>query len=156
MKRQVAMLGAAVLLAGCQAQNPYALFGPNRVPTPGMQAPAPYYPANASAAPATNANSAIGGRTSVSVATPAPGTSSMTMTDAGDKEPIRIVENPAPAARTATSGATRSAGTPADASPSNGAPPATSGKSSRIFRSDPSVAPAAFESAATPGQWKSR
>jgi hypothetical protein len=161
MKPGVALIGAAVMLGGCQAQNPYALFGSQRVPTPGMQTPAPYYPANASAAPAANSTgTAASGRLSVS-ASAAPSQAAVTISDAGDKQPIQIVENPAPAARTANTGATRSAGTPltpAASSPASTAPLApTSGKSSRLIRTDSNVAPASYEQAAAPSTgWRVR
>src|SRR5262245_35698619 len=127
MKRLTVALGVTALLAGCQAQNPYSMFGPNRVPTPGMQAPAPYYPATAGSttAPAAQPTS----RPSISVASPAPSAPAATISDAGDQEPIRIVENPGPAARTATSPAPRSDATtlaPSSAIPATPAPP-TSG-----------------------------
>ena len=154
MVRTWMLLVAATSLVGCQSQNPYAWFGPHRVPTPGQPTPAPYYPATASAATPT--------RTSISAESP-PSAASTTIADAGDKQPIRIVENPAPAARTADAGTTRSAGSnaaPANGSPINlGPPPATNGKSSRAS-SDPGIQRASYEqpaaTTASAGQWKSR
>jgi hypothetical protein len=144
--------GAWVLLAalsGCQTQNPYSMFGPNRVPTPGPQSTVPYYPPMPGAA-------ASGSRPSVSADAPAPIAPTKSLTAAAsDKEAIRIVENPSPAARTATSGATRSAGSSAIPAPAAPATPSNE-KSSRTIRADGNVVPASFESGSAAGQWKSR
>jgi hypothetical protein len=154
MKRAMALALLAVL-TGCQSQNPYSMFGPNRVPTPGTQGQAPYYPATPGAA--------AGGvsRPSISADSSAPPVSSRSLAaDSSDKEPIRIVENPAPAARTATSGATRNSGSSAAPSGGQQAEP-TRDKSSRSGRASETVVPASFESAAVEsasaaGAWKSR
>ena len=148
MSRILGILGLAVAFAGCQAQNPYSVFGPQRVPTPGMQTPAPYYPPTAGAAAAASPPSAgaATGRQSVSADSPPRSLSAPKSTEAGDREPIRIVENPAPAARTAA--APKSAG--------GAAPPPTRDKSSSTHRRDDSIAPAVFEATAETGQWKSR
>ena len=161
MSRVLGMVGIAAALAGCQAQNPYSAFGPNRVPPPGMQSPAPYYPAGATAAPAAapaSAGAATTGRLSVSAKSSAPSSPIASRAQTSGEDAIRIVENPAPAARTAAAGGTRSAGAaPAAAAPSS-SPPAvpTREKSSSIDRKDVEVAQAAYETAAAPGQWKSR
>src|SRR5262245_49421225 len=97
-------MAAWALLAGCQAQHPFAASGPARVPPPGMDSPAPYYPppSGAIAAPPKASPPAMGSRASISAETAPLATSSPGIAaDPADREPIRIVENPAPAARTA-------------------------------------------------------
>lgn len=112
MRRTLAACLAAALLAGCQARNPYAAFGPATIPPPGMQAPAPYYPAAYPAAGAAGTSSAAGSANSAIPAAADPLGSAPPArfaVDASDAQPIRIVENPAPirtaTAPTATSGA---------------------------------------------------
>ncbi len=153
MLRGLACGCLVMALAGCQAQNPYAAFGPHRVPPPGMQTPAPYYPAGGAAPPAAGPAAAAGaksGRVSVSVSQPASAsTAAVSADDVAAQPPIRIVENPAPAAAPRTSN-TAPPAVPASAAPSG------AGKSSQIDRADSRLAPAAYESAATAGQWKAR
>jgi hypothetical protein len=159
MPRLLALVGLLAATAGCQARNPYAAFGPATVPPPGMQAPPPYYPpSGAAAALETPTTSPAEPPLSASVAdaTSPPPRSAFTA-DASDREPIRIVENPQPAARTA-----RGSGSSLVSPPPP--PPATAppGGVSRV-RMDPSVAgasysqdgPALIESPAT-GQWRPR
>jgi len=159
MLRALVLFGV-VALAGCQSQNPYALFGPHRVPTPGIGTPAPYYPANVSAAPgAATPTAGSTGRVSVSAdAAPPLSATTSAAANSADKEQIRIVENPQPAVRTAAS--PRSPGTSGTiATPPSGSalPPSTSGKSSQSTRTDTSVTPAGYEQPApATGQWKAR
>ena len=183
MQRALAGLAAIVVATGCQVQNPYAAFGPATVPPPGMQAPAPYYPpatpANAAPpknGPATGSRASISAESTPLALTPRPGL----VAEASDREPIRIVENPAPVTRTAAA-PTRSAtptgqtpsGSPISTQPSTA--PATTGPSrplgtapapggaSTNYTVDRSVAPASYQTApATPtgsaasGQWRAR
>ena len=176
-------MAAIVVATGCQVQNPYAAFGPATVPPPGMQTPAPYYPPTTPAiaappksGPSTGSRASISAESTPLVATPRPSV----VAEASDREPIRIVENPAPIARTATA-PTRSAA-PGGQSPSGGpistqpstAPVTTapsrpfgtaptSGGASTNYTLDRSVAPASYQTApAAPtgstasGQWRAR
>jgi hypothetical protein len=174
MPLRLAGMAAVVLLTGCQAQNPFAAFGPARVPPPGMDSPAPYYPPTPStiAAPPKTSSPSAGSRASIS-AEPTPlatAASTSIIAEAADKDPIRIVENSSPAARTATAptratDATRSAipttAAPPSASPANspGTLAPSSGASNR-YRLDQSVAPSSYQTPATsdaaPGQWRAR
>jgi hypothetical protein len=107
MKR-VLLLLVILAMGGCQSQNPYAAFGPQRVPAPTTSEALPYYPPTA----ATNAAE----RGSATTAAPSPrmsvsaegGASTAPRgtfaADPADREPIRVVENPA-AARTASAAA---------------------------------------------------
>jgi hypothetical protein len=169
MRRVLLSIFAAAFVAGCQVQDPFAAFGPPRVPSPTTAQTAPYYPPTGSAAkqpPA--AASAPTPRLSVSAESnpPLPTTRSRFVADSADREPIRIVENPSPT-RTA-SAANRN---PAPKNPSAPqqptaqppvpakAPPSgkTTSPQSGNFRTDPAVAPATFiESSAAAGQWRSR
>jgi hypothetical protein len=180
MQSKLAAWVLVALLAGCQARNPYAAFGPATIPAPGMQAPQPYYPATASTAspPPAIGSSAASGPT----AAPLPGTAFVA--DATDNQPIRIVENPA-ALRTATAPATPTGGAPVGSesypaaqpgaerttSPALNrlrgfipAAPATHGTAPATFHADPRVAPAGYqqplsgfsEAPAAAGQWKAR
>jgi len=172
MQRVLFSTLAAALLTGCQVQDPFAAFGPPRVPAPKTAQTAPYYPPTGTAAkqplaPATTSTP----RLSVSAeGNPAPLTSpSRFAAESTDREQIRIVENPS-STRTA-SAATRSP-TPSGvqtppqppSQPSTTPKMPTSGKSSGVFRSDPAVAPAAYkqsspafvEPAAADGQWRAR
>jgi hypothetical protein len=106
MIRAFSMLSAAALLFGCQAQNPFAMFGPATVPAPGAQSPSPYYPTGApqgaiaaSGSTGTTASKlpSVSGEPST-LAAP----SNRFVADPTDKQAIRIVENPAAAARLAT------------------------------------------------------
>ena len=171
MQRTGVVIAASLLLAGCQAQNPFAAFGPARVPPPGMDATAPYYPPSPGtiAAPPSQSSPATGTRASISAPSSPLGSSSPSIVaEPADREPIRIVENPAPAARTAAVPAR----SPAPASGSN-TPPAsppstrpagptapTSGASSS-FRWDQNVTPSSYQTPAAStdasiGQWRPR
>jgi hypothetical protein len=172
MDRVLLSILASGLLAGCQVQDPFAAFGPSRVPAPKTAQSAPYYPPTNSASkqPRVPASTATP-RMSVSAEgnPPPPTTPSRLATDSADREPIRIVENPS-ATRTA-SAPSRSllpSGSQAPAQPPLQSPPSptvpTNGKSSGIFRTDPAVAPASFkqssptfiETAPANGQWRAR
>jgi hypothetical protein len=183
MQRALAGMAVIAVATGCQVQNPYAAFGPATVPPPGMQTPSPYYPPTtpALAAPPKSGPSA-GSRASISAeSTPlALAPRAGIVAEASDREPIRIVENPAPVARTAAA-PSRSA-TPAGQTPSGGPistqpspAPATTppsrpfgtapapGGASTNYTLDRSVAPATFQATpATPagsaasGQWRAR
>src|SRR4029079_17522931 len=102
MTRMILLLFAAALAAGCQTQNPYAAFGPGKVPSPTTSQP-PYYPPAAGPRLPSSASSGASPRLSVSAegATSNPPPSRF-VGEAGDREPIRIVENPATTARTAS------------------------------------------------------
>jgi hypothetical protein len=124
MKR-VLLLWGAIALGGCQVQNPFAAFGPPRVPAPTTAESLPYYPPTATATQRTSpATPAASPRLSVS----AEGNSvaqvprSRFVADPADREPIRIVDNPAAATRTASSAARTAA--PAVSPPVQGAQPA--------------------------------
>src|SRR5438552_2409440 len=97
MERVLLSIFAAALLAGCQVQDPFAAFGPPRVPSPTTAQTAPYYPPNGSAAkqPSAPASTATP-RISVSSEgnPPPPTTRSRFVADSADRDPIRIVENP--------------------------------------------------------------
>jgi hypothetical protein len=164
---------ALVVLAGCQAGNPYAAFGPATIPAPGMQTPAPYYAATATASPPSSAGIA---EPAGSHAYEAP--ASRFMADSSDSQPIRIVENPA-AIRTATAPASASpspnAGpqaAPGSVPPAAAPPirdrlrgfiPASPAMGHPATRLDPRVVPAAYqqpgtfaEPPAAAGLWKAR
>lgn len=195
MRHLLSIIAALAIFSGCQSPNPFAVFGPSTVPPPGVPSPTPYYPQGSSAiASSSGANSAPAGipssppvsgsasvtspRLSVSAAdstsSRAPGTNFVA--DPLDREPIRIVENPAAAARTAAVPQPVSKPTPSNATPSGvlpptnspsgitPAPPGGSFKTSASVRNDPNVAPATFQSPAGPfvespagnGQWRVR
>ena len=108
------MSAMALLAAGCQTQNPFAAVGPATVPAPSTGQTLPYYPPNvtgASPAVPTAANPAVAVPASAPrVSVSAEGTRSAPahsaiVADPADREPIRIVENGAPAARTASANA---------------------------------------------------
>jgi Prokaryotic membrane lipoprotein lipid attachment site len=182
MKRVFALVGALATLAGCQSQNPYAAFGPATVPPPGLQTP-PYYPPSVGAATTSAPGTAAApAATSTRPSVSAEGTLSSTaagsafVADPADREPIRVVENPAPAARTAqqrssTSPAVGPSSAPAGSSPAYNrapgyvpAPSPTSGQGSSNFRPDRTVTPAGYqqtlgplvETPADAGQWRAR
>jgi hypothetical protein len=177
-----ALLVAALALGGCQAQNPYAAFGPAKVPPPGMQM-APYYPPAAPAPPPITSGNSMTTSPRVSI-TAEPGAVTPKVSFAAeptDREPIRIVESAQPATRTAAVPAARnSAPSPSSgATPSGYAPAGTAPNYNRTRGYDPpppsggqsggaqplrSVAPASYEQAArafteTPaasGGWRAR
>jgi hypothetical protein len=124
MPRLLAVVGAIVLLAGCQSQgpNPFAGVGPSTIPPPSGAAPGnlPYYPPAQS--PATTpptitlpgstsfappATSPALSRTNISVspstANPSAGGPVATTfaSDPADRQPIRVVEAPAATTRAA-------------------------------------------------------
>jgi hypothetical protein len=187
MQRLLAIIALMAISVGCQAENPFAFFGPARVPAPGAQSQAPYYPPTGSAStqpigstavpaasPLARSSSAATVRPSVSADnTMSVSSGSSFVTDAGDREPIRIVENPSPAARTATAPAFGNGSAPPGATPSTISPPpqnnnrgyttpSTSGKMSGNSGRDSSVAPASYEQSLAPqmggpsGQWRAR
>jgi hypothetical protein len=209
MGRVVLLLGA-VALAGCQAQNPYAAFGPPRVPAPTTSQSLPYYPPSAGAA-ALQGSGASASAASTRMNVSAEGQPSIQPSRAGlaadpaDREPIRVVENAAGGTRTA-SAAGRATAEPTNNQPTSRPPSGSAGANqstpprqqppgapqlnyaptekspslSRMrgffvaqpaksdgtagFRSDPAVAPAAFQQAAptfveapaAAGQWRAR
>ena len=174
MQRVLLSIFAAALLAGCQVQDPFAAFGPRRVPSPTTAQTAPYYPPSASASKQAPApTTAPSPRISVSAENnpPLPTDRARFVADSADREPIRIVENPS-ATRTA-SAANRLTPSTAPAPSQLPTPPPTqpkvpaSGKSppqSGIFRADPAVVPATYkqaspafnEPASAEGQWRAR
>jgi hypothetical protein len=101
--RVLGSLVAIALLAGCQSQSPFAAFGPPTVPAP-TTSQAPYYPPSATV-PQRGGSSAAATpqRMSVSAEAPAPAPQlrGTILAEAGDREPIRVVENPQASARTA-------------------------------------------------------
>jgi hypothetical protein len=190
MKRVWLLLGAllpwlAVFavcnLAGCQSQSPFAAFGSATVPAPKTTQSAPYYPPNPTASTPTAETRVASPRLSVSaedrsaIAIPR----SKFLADPADREPIRIVDNPSAATRTATS-TNRTA--PATNSPApmalppaintpaattNRLPPppsAGSQKGAMKFRTDTAVTPASYqqpaatfvETPAASSQWRAR
>lgn len=106
MIRAFSMLSAAALLVGCQAQNPFAMFGPATVPAPGAQSPSPYYPTGTPQGPIAASGSTGTAASKLPSVSGEPSTlaapSNRFVTDPADKQAIRIVENPAAAARLAT------------------------------------------------------
>jgi hypothetical protein len=163
-------LGAAAI--GCQAQNPYAAFGPPTIPSPASNQ-LPYYPPGTASA-ATQPTATVS-RPSVSVSGPSTVAPRSPITaEASDREPIRIVENVTPT-RTASAGrpGVSSPGQPSPNPPhapmSSGQPlPKTSPGSNQSGQNhvlDSQVAPATYqqrasggfsEKPATPGQWRAR
>ena len=85
---------AVLMLSGCSLQNPYALFGPSKVPAPASAEVAPYYPAPATAS-AQPPSAPSGSRPSISVSAPASAAALAVSPskNGGDEEPIRIAEN---------------------------------------------------------------
>jgi hypothetical protein len=123
MRRMMGLWLLAALVAGCQARNPYAAFGPATIPAPGMQTPAPYYPAAAAQVPPAEPDDR-------QPSDPRP------LADPADAQPIRIVENPTPIRTTAAPGA---------AAPSqDGVPKAAAGTAAAAGPFDPYVAPAGY------------
>src|SRR5205809_199927 len=92
MERVLLSIFAAALLAGCQVQDPFAAFGPPRVPSPTTAQTAPYYPPTGSASkqpsaqPAAPAKAPPGGKTT-------PPQSGIFRTDAA-VTPAAFVESP--------------------------------------------------------------
>jgi len=96
---------AAAAIAGCQVQDPFAAFGPPRVPAPKTAQSTPYYPTTADATKASAAPPpASSPRVSVSAddKKQMPAASTRIASDPADRQPIRIVENPSAGTRTAT------------------------------------------------------
>jgi hypothetical protein len=166
--RVATLICAIVLATGCQVQNPLAAFSP-RIASP-TTSQAPYYPPSATAPQPARAAVSASPRLSVSAETnAAPPPSSRTLiADATDREPIRVVENPA-GARTASSGNRTSAPAgnqaPRTLPPINAIPRQPgSAPQSRNIVSDAVVMPAAYqqnipaftESAPASGQWRAR
>lgn len=167
MVRALGRFCLVILVAGCQAQNPYAPFGPPTIPAPAANQ-LPYYPpdaANAAAAPAATAT-----RPSISVSGPSSDLPRSTVTsNAADREPIRIVENPDPT-RTADSRrgkpqpqpvARPQSGQPAPAPPQSPLRNATGQRSRPDAAVQPashqSASPAVFqETAPATGAWRQR
>lgn len=169
MKRLSLLMLSAVFLAGCQVQDPFAVFGPPRVPAPTTAQSAPYYPPTASAPKQPTAIApAISPRISVSAEDkPSPlNSGSRFAAESTDREPIRIVENPSPT-RTASASSRSQTPTPGAIPMQLPAQPAGPPKlppggkltspQSGVFKTDPAVAPATFiESAPASGQWRAR
>jgi hypothetical protein len=168
MPRVLCSICLFALVAGCQAQNPYAAFGPPRIPAPAANQ-LPYYPPGGASAAAQPAASST--RPSVSVSGPSSvATRSSIAVDAADREPIRIVENAAPT-RTADLGRGKSQPqvAPQPIRPPQSLPPGpvtppknATGQSARV---DAAVKPASHESpeqgafreaAPATGQWRAR
>jgi hypothetical protein len=168
MVRVLGWLCLPVLVAGCQAQNPYAPFGPPTVPAPAANQ-LPYYPPGGVSQAAQPA--ATNTRPSVSVSGPSGSAPRGSITtDAADREPIRIVENAAPT-RTADSGRGKSqppAALQPIAPPRNlpsapvNPPRNASGQNARLDSAVKpanydAVAPSGFrEAAPATGQWRAR
>lgn len=163
------------LLVGCSMQNPYALFGPSRVPSPASAEISPYYPAGVTAVAPSKSDQALSTRPSISVSTVSEPLAAVPASTSGE-EPIRIAENPA-APRTSSMFQSLPVASPSNASPSAIMPapanllppppsanPAGSFKSGSRVVSDPSVAPATYQHSApsmrqslpAPGQWRAR
>src|SRR5262245_3208195 len=174
--RTALILSTSALLAGCQSYNPLAVFGPATVPAPGSSQSQPYYPSTV--AKSNSAAPSVLTRPSVSAenGSPAPVRGPMVTANAGDREPIRIVENPSPTRTAAAPSRSQSpapgkATTPAQAPvgtpalPANPLPSSKPGASPQSrFRADPAVAPASYqpsagafsERPAEAGQWRAR
>jgi hypothetical protein len=179
MKRVLLLIGLSIV-AGCQAQNPFAAFGPSTVPTPTAAAALPYYPPAGQTAAAGKAIAPPASTPRISVSadqsSPLAAPRSAFIPDPADSQPVKIVENPSlPATRTAAG--TRSPAPAAGgafpsaaptAAPRNASPPALDRQ--RGYLSPPTgnragaVVPASFESDAAAirpastgsGQWRAR
>jgi hypothetical protein len=131
MERALLLLIAAALAAGCQSQNPFAAFGPSRVPAPTTHQTPPYYPPTATTPlPSGSRSDTLNQRLSVSAEgiSVAPPSRSGSFADPNDRSPIRVVENPEATARLAAvpaknGGQTKSPATPT-ARPAAGSPAA--------------------------------
>jgi len=167
MQRVLLPIFTAALLAGCQVQDPFAAFGPSRVPSPKTAQSAPYYPPTSTASKQPPAPPPATPRISVSAESNPPlAILSRFKADAADREPIRIVENPSATrtasapSRTQTPGTTTSPSQPLappagparlpangkPASPQSALPPksASPTATSPSYRTDPAIAPATF------------
>jgi hypothetical protein len=114
LKRFLLIVSSVLACAGCQSADPLAAFGPYRVPAPTTAQPAPYYPANGTAAPVVSEKAAPT-RVSVSAEGPlVPASQPRFAAEPSDREPIRVVENPTANTRTA---AAPSRTTPAEPPP---------------------------------------
>ena len=174
--RTALILSAIAVLPGCQSYNPLAVFGPATVPAPGSSQSQPYYPP--SVAKTDRATASASTRPSVSAeGGPPVAVHGRTVTaDAGDREPIRVVENSSPTRTAAApsrgnSPAAGKAAIPAStpvgspALPTNSLPSGkpTSSPQSRL-QADPMVAPASYQPSpaafsarpAETGQWRAR
>lgn len=172
MNRVLLSILASGLVAGCQVQDPFAAFGPSRVPAPKTAQTAPYYPPTNTASkqpPAPAATAAPRMSVSAEGNPLPPATPSRLAADYADREPIRIVENPSGTRTASAPSRSRSpSGSQAPSQPPLQLPPPptvpTNGKSSGVFRTDPAVAPTSFkqssptfiETAPANGQWRAR
>jgi len=99
---RVLLLLGIVSCVGCQSADPLAVFGPYKVPPPTTAQVSPYYPPTGTTA-GQPPDQATSPRLSISVETPPPPISGTRFaTDPIDRHPIRVVENPSAATRTAT------------------------------------------------------
>lgn len=159
MARALCLMFAACS-AGCSVQNPYALFGPAKVPAPASAEVAPYYPSSIAAVPKRDAHEApIATRPSISVASPATPGFPPSSNQAQTEEPIRIAELPVAERKQSRS-----------SPPGNQLPnaptqqPAPLPPKASHFRRDPGVVPASSttaipgisESTEATGQWRKR
>jgi hypothetical protein len=92
--------------AGCQSADPLAAFGPYKVPPPTTAHVSPYDPPTVTPSTTTRAEQPVekvaSPRAFVSVETLPFSTSPARLaTDPADRQPIRVVENPAATTRTA-------------------------------------------------------
>jgi len=131
MQRALLLAIAAALMAGCQWQNPFAAFGPSRVPAPTTHQTPPYYPPTPTSPRPLGPQPAIPNqRLSVSAegVSIGPPTRSGTFADPSDRSPIRVVENPQATARLATAAGRKAAesknSTARPARSAGGSPPA--------------------------------
>src|SRR5439155_12161066 len=183
MERLLVLLTVSATAAGCQMRSPLAAFGPPTVPAPTTLQSAPYY---LSPSAATSRQAALGSRSGGSrLSVSAEGNSSPPLarsaarSEPADREPIRIVENPSMATRTAAV-PTRSTTAPSTgvlptmpqppgsrpkgAAPGSVPPPANSPTGKMPVRHDAAVMPAAYQQAAPAfveppapaGQWRAR
>ena len=112
MLRILLVVTAAAAIAGCPVQDPFAAFGPPRVPGARKAQSTPSYPTTAAATNPADAaesrNGAAAGEQSASMSVSAddkkqtPAASTRFASDPADRQPIRIVENPSAGTRTAT------------------------------------------------------
>jgi hypothetical protein len=158
MRRLLPLIIATWVAAGCKSNSAFAPLGPPTVPAPATLQ-TPYYPPTSAA---TQPGKAPSERISVSAETQPIASSSIAKStpEPADREPIRIVENPATAARMATAnsrGATpaSSGAQPAQPLPKTSAPPVDPRRSSVIY--DPGVRQTGHEQMQpTTGQWRAR
>jgi len=104
MLRILLVVTAVAAIAGCQVQDPFAAFGPPRVPAPKTAQSTPYYPTTADAKSASPPPPTGSPRISVSADDKKQTPAALTRfaSDPADRQPIRIVENPSAGTRTAT------------------------------------------------------